>query len=216
MPIGLILTCAGSAQRLQTDGKALVQIDGIELIIRSCLPFLPHVDAIVVLTLAHQQSAIQTLFAQHGIHATCLAGGPTRYASVKIGFDWISPIVDSVLIHDGARGFIDTSLIERILMAGQDHKAVIPVLPISDTIKEIHQNHVIKTLNRDKLARVQTPQFFDCNLLKKAYKNPHSTLVTDESSLIEQLGEMVRTVPGDPHNIKITYPEDLQMHPFAL
>lgn len=216
MHLGLILTCAGTGKRLQTDGKALVNIDGIELIVRACSPFVGYVDTIVVLTLAHQQATIQTLLAKHHIHATCLVGGDTRYASVKIGFHWICDKVDAVLIHDGARGFITPALIEQVIQAGKTHKAVIPVRPISDTIKEVHQNRVVKTLNRDRLVQVQTPQFFNCNLLKTAYEHTHSPFVTDESAVIEQLGEPVFTVPGDPYNIKVTYPQDLTLHPFVL
>ncbi|MYL82201.1 2-C-methyl-D-erythritol 4-phosphate cytidylyltransferase [Desulfovibrio aerotolerans] len=146
-----------------------------------------------------------------GIPVLTTAGGARRQDSVQNGLAALPREAALVLVHDAARPFVDAGLIGRVadaLAAG--HKAVIPVLPVTDTIKEVAGDTVVATLPRDALAAVQTPQGFDKALLLAAFAHagPDFT-VTDDASLVEHLGQPVFTVAGTPENMKITHPQDL-------
>ncbi len=148
-----------------------------------------------------------------GVATDRCAGGTSRAESVKKGFEFLKPMVgDIVVIHDAVRCLIKSDLIQRVCDAALLHKAVIPVVKVSDTIKEVLEGRVVKTHNREHLRAVQTPQAFSCELMSRMYKTLALTdleRLTDESSGIEQLGETVYVVDGDLINIKITTPEDV-------
>ncbi len=118
---------------------------------------------------------------------------------------------DIILVHDAARPFIRKELIEHIVdnIVGQD--AVIPVIPVSDTIKVLGDEYVIRTLHRDRMGLVQTPQAFRLSLYKKVLEriNIEDNIFTDEASLFEEIGAKIKYVEGDRFNFKITYREDL-------
>jgi 2-C-methyl-D-erythritol 2,4-cyclodiphosphate synthase/2-C-methyl-D-erythritol 4-phosphate cytidylyltransferase len=136
-----------------------------------------------------------------------IAGGRYRQDSVYAALSWIleRDHADFVFIHDGARPFVTADLIDRIWKE-RDEGAVIPVIPISDTVKRISSDAVIETLDRSGLVRVQTPELFSFHLIMEAFewlkRNPIE--VTDDASLVERLGKRVKVVEGDPNNIKIT------------
>ncbi len=143
-------------------------------------------------------------------------GGITRSISVYQGFSHLQKCADHdvVLIHDAARPVIDGDLIRRVISSTPKMGAVIPVVPVADTIKEVDSDDVVvKTVNRDRLRSVQTPQGFLYSHLRKAYNTLDfkSETFTDEAMLMEALGIKVATVHGDPHNIKVTTPFDLQI-----
>lgn len=143
-----------------------------------------------------------------------VAGGASRAESVKNGFDHLSPVDDDVvLIHDAARPLIDAELIRKVAEETKTKKAVIPVVSISDTVKEVMDGHVLRTVDRKSLFAVQTPQGFSCALLSKVYKsNPDlGAQTTDEAMLVESLGYKVCVVEGQRTNIKVTTPEDLRL-----
>lgn len=146
-----------------------------------------------------------------GIPVLTAAGGARRQDSVRNGLAALPREAAQVLIHDAARPFVDAGLIGRVadaLAAG--HKAVIPALPVTDTIKQVSGNAVVATLPRDSLAAVQTPQGFDKALLLAAFAHAGEDFtVTDDASLVEHLGQPVFTVAGTPENMKITHPQDL-------
>lgn len=141
-------------------------------------------------------------------------GGPRRQDSVRNGFNRITSAGDGlVLIHDGVRPFVEAELIDRVLEAAERDGAAVPAIEIDDTVKEVRDGRVIRTLNRDALVRTQTPQGFRYELLREAldYARDAAFSVTDEAALVEHLGRTVAVVPGDPRNIKITRAEDLAL-----
>lgn len=141
-------------------------------------------------------------------------GGERRQDSVLSGFHQVDPErAEIVLVHDGVRSLISEDLIDRIIEAAQEKGAVIPVVPVKDTIKLVERGEVSQTLNRDKLFRVQTPQGFFYPILKRALDEAgkDNFYGTDEASLVERIGEKVYIVQGDPKNIKITNAEDLRI-----
>lgn len=144
-------------------------------------------------------------------------GGETRNDSVAAGLAHIPVSVSHILIHDAARPFFKTSLLKEICRKLDDgFKAVIPGIPVVDTIKLCKINEpdkVEKTLPRDRLLAIQTPQAFDAIEIRNAHQAATTNLsnVTDDACLIEKAGHEVCIVPGDPENIKITYPADLSL-----
>ena len=142
-------------------------------------------------------------------HVRIVSGGEHRAASVRAALRAV-PEADVVLVHDAARCLAPVSVIQavaRAVLAGQ--RAVVPVLPVVDTIKRVDPDgQVISTLDRSVLRVVQTPQGFAADLLRRAHQMP-SGPVTDDAGLVEALGVRVSTVLGHPHAFKITNPFDL-------
>ncbi len=136
-------------------------------------------------------------------------GGATRSDSVRAGLEKVPEGYELVLVHDAARPLASAALYERVLARLEEGaQAVIPVLGITDTVKEIVGNQVIATLDRSKLFRVQTPQGFQRAVLERAYQT--RAAATDDSQLVEQLGVSVEAVLGEENNFKITTIADLE------
>src|SRR5215217_6658583 len=116
-----------------------------------------------------------------------------------------------VAVHDGVRPFVTAEEIDAVVTAAKADGAAILVAPVTDTIKQVHNQRVVQTSDRGGLRRALTPQCFRYELLCDAYKNAdvNNPLLTDESALVEQLGIPVSVVEGSARNIKITTAEDL-------
>jgi 2-C-methyl-D-erythritol 4-phosphate cytidylyltransferase len=144
--------------------------------------------------------------------ATVVEGGPERYETVRLALDAAGD-PDFVLVHDAARPLTPAEQIQRVVAALRDGvRAVIPVLPVVDTIKAVDANGVVLgTPERAGLRAVQTPQGFETELLRRAYQRAGAPLVTDDASLVEYLGTPVHTVAGDPLAFKITTALDLRL-----
>ena len=138
-------------------------------------------------------------------------GGKTRQASVWAGLEAIEH-TDIVLIHDGVRPFVSKKLIKRVIEGVYKWEAVVPVLPVKETIKWVEGSVIKKTIPRDYLYFAQTPQGFKYLFLKEAYVQAQirKWRFTDDASLLEKIGIRVHVVSGEPYNIKITTPEDLK------
>ncbi len=139
-------------------------------------------------------------------------GGRLRQDSVRNGLEAIDEPCDVVIIHDAARPFVSPSFVEKSIFLMEMFDAIIPAIPVKDTIKVISkEGFVTKTLERDSLWQIQTPQTFKCSLVTKAYREGMAKKLYgyDDSTFIEYLGKKVKVVEGSPYNIKITTPEDL-------
>lgn len=143
-----------------------------------------------------------------------IAGGPQRQESVYNGLSSLVSDNGIVLIHDGVRPFVGVDEIRRCIDAAKIHGACIPGLPVSDTLKAVDDGgDIIRTIDRGLLWHAQTPQAFQCRLIKDAHEKAKCEGVTgtDDAFLVERLGEKVHVVSGSIFNIKITTPEDLKM-----
>lgn len=220
-----VLLAAGSGTRLAAASrgvkKQFLERDGHPLYWHSLVAFAksPAVAGIVVVfppdDLDAARGQLEALLARHdpGIPVLTAAGGRRRQDSVRNGLAALPRAAAHVLVHDAARPFVDPALIGRVAAALEaGHPAVIPVMPVTDTIKEVRDDTVVKTLDRDALAAVQTPQGFEAALLRAAFDQAGEDFaVTDDASLVEHLGRPVHTVAGTPGNVKITNPEDLTL-----
>ncbi len=145
-------------------------------------------------------------------------GGATRQQSVMAGLDALAEApCETVLIHDAARPFVSKQLIERVIAAVPQTGAAIPVLPVSDTIKQLDDNGLItSTPDRATLRAAQTPQGFFFKLILGAHRAMVDREMTDDASLVEALGGPIIPVEGERANIKLTTPEDFAMAELAM
>lgn len=140
--------------------------------------------------------------------AIVVCGGSTRSASVRAGINALPPDADYVLVHDGARPLVSDVVIGNIisaLMSGAD--CVVPGVPVSDTVKRVHNGVVMETLNRAELVAVQTPQGFAAPILRRVHATDEEA--TDDAALVERAGGHTVVVTGDPLTRKVTTAEDL-------
>ena len=112
-------------------------------------------------------------------------------------------------VHDGVRPFPSIEVITRCYVTARQQGAVIPVIPVVETVRHIEGDNS-RTVPRDEYRLVQTPQTFDIQLLKRAYRQPFTPMFTDDASVVEALGESITLVEGNRENIKITTPFDLK------
>ncbi len=141
-----------------------------------------------------------------------VAGGEKRQDSVLNGYQSLPEDTDIVLVHDGVRPFLSREMIQKTIQIAEKSGAAITAIPVNDTLKQVDSSgKVERTLEREGLWRVQTPQAFRYDLLGEAFRNAgkDSFYSTDEGALIEYLGHDVMVVDGSEWNLKITRPEDM-------
>ncbi len=226
MELWCVLVAAGQGSRLAeaTDGvaKQFLPFCGEPLLLYAArrLAAIPKLRGMVIVLpvdgfAAHDAAIAACLQAQPlGIMVHTTPGGRQRQESVACGLASLPPTASHVLVHDAARPFVTAGLVNRLLDAwSADFGAVIPGLPVSDTIKACAGDRVMHTLDRACLMAIQTPQLFAVETLRRAHAlaQTTATTATDDASLVEALGLPVRVVPGDPANRKLTHPEDLAM-----
>jgi 2-C-methyl-D-erythritol 4-phosphate cytidylyltransferase len=140
-------------------------------------------------------------------------GGARRQDSVLAGLGRLDRHrTDIVLVHDGARPLVSDALIRRVAREAAAHGAAVPALPVEDTVKEAADGRIIRTVDRARLFRVQTPQGFVYDVLEEAFllAGRDGFTGTDDASLVERTGRPVVLTEGDPRNIKITTLEDMK------
>lgn len=140
-----------------------------------------------------------------------VAGGAERQDSVRNGIKAAGGAFDIIAVHDGARPLVTPDIIDRTVAAAIENGAAIAAVPVKDTVKESSGGFVRRTVPREDLLSVQTPQVFERKVLEQAFKTAYEEgfIGTDESSLVERAGLPVRVVEGSYENIKITTPEDM-------
>jgi len=141
-----------------------------------------------------------------------VAGGEERQVSVAAGLADVNPACDLVVVHDGARPLVTPELVQACIEAAGKWGASVAALPASDTLKQVTPEGVISsTLDRSGVWMVQTPQVFAYDVLLKAHGAAAEAgmVATDDASLVEHIRYHVHVVPGEPENIKVTWPEDI-------
>ncbi|WP_068185465.1 2-C-methyl-D-erythritol 4-phosphate cytidylyltransferase [Mycobacterium sp. UM_CSW] len=206
-----IVPAAGSGQRLAAGiPKAFCELDGRTLLECAVAGLLDSgaVDHVVVAVPADRIDQAGQLL---GDRAVVVAGGAERTESVRLALSALPTSPEFVLVHDAARALTPPGLIVRVVDALRSgHAAVVPALPLSDTIKAVDANGVVLgTPERAGLRAVQTPQGFATDLLLRAYERAGTADFTDDASLVEQVGGQVQVVDGDPLAFKITTRLDL-------
>ena len=209
MSVVAVVPAAGTGERLGADvPKAFVSVAGRQLLDHAVDGLLESgVDLVVVAVAADLVDQARRSLAGR---ATVVAGGPDRRSSVAAA---LAAVGDArvILVHDAARAFAPVALVRRVIDAVRaGHQAVVPVLPVVDTIRIIDDTGDLgRTVDRNRLRIVQTPQGFDPAVLRLAHRAGPGVPATDDAGLVEALGIPVTAVPGDRAAFKITTPEDL-------
>ncbi|MGH6983694.1 MAG: bifunctional 2-C-methyl-D-erythritol 4-phosphate cytidylyltransferase/2-C-methyl-D-erythritol 2,4-cyclodiphosphate synthase [Stellaceae bacterium] len=139
-----------------------------------------------------------------------VAGGAARQDSVRLGLESLAELAPAqVLIHDGARPFVDAGTVDRVLAALTDAPAAVPALKLADTVKRAHDGRVLETVDRAQLWRAQTPQGFRYRDILAAHRAAKGMDLSDDAAVAERAGLAVRLVAGGEDNIKVTTQEDL-------
>ena len=139
-------------------------------------------------------------------------GGETRFHSVQNGLALIPDDAEGIVsVHDGVRPFPTIDVIRRCYDTARTAKAVIPVIPVVETVRHLTNDNKTVTVPRDEYRLVQTPQTFDIQLLKAANRQPYNDGFTDDASVVEAFGFDITLVDGNRENIKITTPYDLKI-----
>jgi 2-C-methyl-D-erythritol 4-phosphate cytidylyltransferase/2-C-methyl-D-erythritol 2,4-cyclodiphosphate synthase len=211
--VGAILAAGGSGQRAGLAKQWLV-LGGETVLRRAARSLLDCelVDELVAVVPAGDEARAQAELAGLPRPTRALAGGPARADSVRNGLGALSG-ADLVVVHDAARPFATGALARAVLEAADRDGAALAALPASDTVKRAGPGaRVAETLDRRAIWLAQTPQAFRAPLLRRAFEaaGASASEATDECQLVERLGQPVALVPGEPGNLKITGPEDVE------
>jgi 2-C-methyl-D-erythritol 4-phosphate cytidylyltransferase len=174
----------------------------------------PALDGVVLAVPADRIAATRRVLSRHRVEVLdVLAGGPSRQESVWRGLEAVPAGPRWIVVHDGVRPFITGDLVERLLAAARRWGAATCGLQVRETVKRVTDGMVQSTVDREGLWLVQTPQAFSRDLLCEAHEKARRDgfTGTDDAMLVERLGARVAMVPGLPHNVKITTPEDLRI-----
>ena len=214
-----MLVAAGLGLRLGdgTVPKALRMLNGVPMYIHSirALQASPSIDGIVLVCPRNWMECAGRYHVGEakGAAVRTTFGGKTRTESVGAGLELVPADVERIVVHDAARPLVTSELFERVLAALDQADGAICAVPLADTLKEVRQGCVERTIPREHLWRAQTPQAFRATMLRLAHDSAgqESVDATDDATLVERVGGLVVVVEGDPNNIKITTPADLRL-----
>jgi 2-C-methyl-D-erythritol 4-phosphate cytidylyltransferase len=213
MTVAAILVAAGAGTRLGAGvPKAFCLVKGRTLLDHALSRFVEHEDVrhVIAVVPAGFVAELAGFVAELGDGVVVVAGGDQRSDSVAAGLAALPDEVEFVLVHDAARPFVPAAVITRVVAAlrsGAD--AVIPAIPVVDTVKRVFEGVVVETIDRSALRAVQTPQGFRRSVLAAAHAQGAGA--TDDAALVERAGVEVAVVDGADESFKITRPWDLMI-----
>jgi 2-C-methyl-D-erythritol 4-phosphate cytidylyltransferase len=242
MRVGVIIAAAGKSTRFGAGDKLSQDLGGRPVLLRTVEAFTRR-DEVVAIVVAAPPDDIEGFRARFGPAlgfngAKIVEGGRAeRWESIARAISALPDDITHIAVHDGARPCIGTELLSRVFAAAEVAPAVIPGIPVRDTLKRVADDQVtaaaddaiadlilgdlgksstsgrrvLETVPRTGLCQIQTPQVFEAALLRRAYATVDLAGTTDDASVVERLGETVLVVEGDARNIKITSQDDLQV-----
>jgi len=206
-----LIVAAGKGERMNADiPKQFLLLNDIPILMHTLKQF-SHFEEIVLVFPSTQFEYWETLCKTHNFtqEHTLVAGGETRFQSVKNGLNEINTN-SIVAIHDGVRPLISTALINSLVAETKRGVGVIPVVPVKDSIRKVEGENSTH-IDRNNLFKVQTPQCFLSTDIQKAYTQDFSDTFTDDASVFEANGGKINTLLGEENNLKITTQEDLKI-----
>lgn len=218
----IIIVAGGKGLRMGSDiPKQFLPIGGKPVLMRTLERFRAYSSALqIILVLPEAQQDYWRKLCeeyQFDVEYQLANGGQTRFHSVQNGLALVPDDAEGVVgVHDGVRPFPSIEVIRNCYETARTAKAVIPVIPVVETVRQLFSNgqqdlRTSKTVPRDEYRLVQTPQTFDIQLLKAANKQPYNDGFTDDASVVESYGHAITLVEGNRENIKITTPYDLKI-----
>lgn len=223
----VIFTAGGSGTRMKSaEPKQFLLLDGLPVLHRSILAFVdacPDVKVVTVLPREHV-SLWEDLCTKYPLDVPqrIVEGGITRFHSVK---NALAKVPDGVVVavHDGVRPLVSGALIKEMFSQMRSCRALIPVLPVTDTLKSLMRNsdgRIVATgepdPDRSRVFGAQTPQMFLSEELRAAYELPYDLSYTDDASVAARYGIPLSYIDGERNNIKLTTPEDMELAAFFI
>ncbi len=219
----MVVVAAGRGQRCGSGPpKQFRPLAGVPLLLHALRPFLSHPAVEVVIAVLPAADAVhppEWLAELLGNRLLAVAGGATRMDSVEAGLKALPASCAIVLVHDGARPFPESVVIDAVISAARRGSGGVAAVPLSDTLKEggardaAGLTPIARTVPRASLWRAQTPQGFPRAMLETAYASARAAglAATDEAELVERTGEQVLLVPDLSTNLKITTADDFRL-----
>ena len=206
-----LIVAGGKGERMKTSiPKQFLLLHGTPILMHTLKKF-SHFEEIVLVLPIFQFEYWKELCNSHNFTQkyTLVAGGETRFHSVKNG---LAKIADNtiVAIHDGVRPITSTQLINNLVSKSKSGIGVIPIIPVKDSYRKVEKGKSI-LIDKNNLFKVQTPQCFISNDIKKAYTQNYLAIFTDDASVFEANGGKINTLLGEEKNLKITTEEDLKI-----
>ncbi len=215
--VAVVIVAAGAGARAGPgEPKQFRPILGVPMVLRALRPFLSHpqVDHVVVtLPPGHAAHPPDWLGKLAGERLRLVAGGSSRADSVRAGLAALGRPVTIVLVHDGARPFVSRETIDGVIARARTGVGAVAAVPVTDTVKDVAERRITRSLARERLWRAQTPQGFPRAMLEGAYAAlaPGDAAPTDDAELCERAGLPVEVVPDSPHNLKVTTADDFRL-----
>lgn len=207
--VNAIIPAGGTSSRFGNKNKLLEKIYDKEVIRYTIEAFeKSDVDEIIICANINIIEELKEIF-KNSQKVKIIEGGATRQESVFNGLK--ASECDYILIHDGARPMISTDLINSAIEEVKTKKALTVATKTIDTIKEVIDGKIVKTIDRAKLYNTQTPQAFEYNLIKDAHMKLYGKNYTDDAGMLEELGQTVYILNGSYKNIKITTQNDIDI-----
>lgn len=214
---GVVIVAAGAGVRAGPgEPKQFRPILGVPMLLRALRPFTSHPavrQVVVVLPAGLDAHPPDWLGKLVGERLALIAGGATRAQSVQAGLNGLAPGPAVVLVHDGARPFVTRETIDGVLARARTGVGAVAAIQVNDTVKDVEQERITKTVARDRLWRAQTPQGFPRAMLEGAYARLGNgdPAPTDDAELCERAGFPVEVVPDSPYNLKVTTADDFRI-----
>lgn len=197
-----VVVAGGSGERFGA-AKQFAMLEGRPLLQWALDAARGAVDAVVLVVPPGSSPAVS------GAHAV-VEGGASRAQSVRAGLAAVPVDAEIVVVHDAARPLATSALFRSVVDAVRaGAQGAVPALAVADTLKTVEDGVVTSTLSRQGVVAVQTPQAFVAGVLRAAHAGGADA--TDDAGLVEAAGATVRVVPGDPRNVKVTTPADLEL-----
>jgi 2-C-methyl-D-erythritol 4-phosphate cytidylyltransferase len=219
-----IIPAAGQGRRMGAPrAKQFLELGREPVLVHTLKRFdaCSAIDAVIVVLPAEATSGFLEIAGRSGLRKVVrvVTGGAERRDSVAKGLAAVRPDPDAiVVVHDGVRPFVTPAQIAEVVERARATGGALLALYATDTVKEVGEGRVVRTLDRARIALAQTPQAFRYPIIAEAYERARREAwdATDDASLVERLGHPVEVVEGSPVNIKITRPEDLPLARFIL
>lgn len=216
MNVCAVILAAGSGVRMQSDSnKVFIKFDEQSAVMR-CLTAFEQTGLfshVVLVCRPEEREYLRQKVKRHNKGNIIICdGGSERQYSVENALEFVPPETDIIAVHDAARCFVTPKIIRDCVSSAIRFGSGVAAVAATDTIKRAIDGVVVETLNRSELVHVQTPQVFRADILRAAYKKAvqDGFLGTDDASLVERLGSIVRIVSGSPENIKLTTKSDVE------
>lgn len=212
---GAVIVAAGRGERFGNGGKVMAQAAGQPLLAWSLDAVMQaaSIAELVVVCGVHTQVAVERLVESYAdrMPVRMCIGGETRQDSVRAGIELLSDDIAVVVIHDAARPLATPDMFDAVTASARQHGAAITAIPVTDTIKEVDGERIVRTIPRELLWAAQTPQAYRVSDLRRVMDDADvvQRQFTDEAALMEHLGRAVRVCAGASSNLKVTVPEDL-------